>query len=204
MALYHFSLNHVKRSDGHTAIAAAAYRSGEKLYDRYYGEVQDYTRKQGVVMSQIFLPDHAPKRLADRETLWYEVEKNEKRKDAQLAYSFDFALQNELTMEENIEIAERFVKENFTSRGMICDLVIHDPPREEGEERNIHAHGLWKTVNGDRRDCTYLFLMKTGIRFLMRRESKSMTILLQLTGENRKLWKSGGRTGRRSSMKGDF
>ena len=142
MALYHFSLDHVKRSEGHTAIAAAAYRSGEKLYDRYYGEVQDYTRKQGVVMSQIFLPDHAPKRLADRETLWYEVEKNEKRKDAQLAYSFDFALQNELTMEENIEIAERFVKENFISRGMICDLAIHDPPREEGEERNIHAHGL--------------------------------------------------------------
>ena len=142
MALYHFSLNHVKRSEGHTAIAAAAYRSGEKLYDRYYGEAQDYTKKKGVVMSQIILPDHAPKRLADRETLWYEVEKNEKRKDAQLAYSFDFALQNELTMEENIEIAVRFVKENFTSRGMICDLAIHDPPREEGEEKNTHAHGL--------------------------------------------------------------
>ena len=42
MALYHYSLNHVKRSEGHTAIAAAAYRSGEKLYDRYYGEVYEY------------------------------------------------------------------------------------------------------------------------------------------------------------------
>ena len=102
MALYHFSLKHVKRSEGHTAIAAAAYRSGEKLYDRYYGEMQDYTRKGGVILSEIMLPDYAPERLSDRETLWYEVEKHENRKDAQLAYSFYISLQNELTMEEKI------------------------------------------------------------------------------------------------------
>lgn len=53
MALYHFSVTQVKRSKGHTAIAAAAYRSGEKLYDKYYGEIQDYTRKGGVLMGLI-------------------------------------------------------------------------------------------------------------------------------------------------------
>ena len=142
MSLYHFSVKQVKRSEGHTAIAAAAYISGEKLYDHYYGEVQDYTKKEGVVLTEIILPDHVPKRLADRETLWNEVENQENRRDAQLAYSFDFALQNELTMEENIELAERFVRENFTSRGMICDLAIHNPPRKEGEEPNVHAHVL--------------------------------------------------------------
>lgn len=74
MALYHFSVKQVKRSEGHTAIAAAAYISGEKLYDHYYGEVQDYTKKEGVVLTEIILPDHVPKRLSDRETLWNEVE----------------------------------------------------------------------------------------------------------------------------------
>ena len=142
MALYHFSVTQVKRSKGHTAIAAAAYRSGEKLYDKYYGEVQDYTKKGGVVESFILLPEHVPKRLADRETLWYEVESQENRKDAQLAYSFDIALQNELTIEENKEILLRFLNKNFVSRGMICDVAIHDPPRAEGEERNLHAHFL--------------------------------------------------------------
>ena len=142
MALYHFSLNHVKRSEGHTAIAAAAYRSGEKLYDRYYGEVQDYTKKGGVIMSEILMPDYVPERLKDRETLWYEVENHENRKDAQLAYSFDFALQNELSMEENIEIARRYIMENFVAKGMICDVAVHDPDKGEGGIPNPHVHVL--------------------------------------------------------------
>ena len=142
MALYHFSLNHIKRSKGHTAIAAAAYRSGEKLYDRYYGEVQDYTKKGGIVVSEILLPDYVPERLSDRETLWYEVENQESRKDAQLAYSFDFALQNELAMAENIEIARSFIRENFVAKGMICDMAIHDPDKGEGGIPNPHVHVL--------------------------------------------------------------
>lgn len=142
MALYHYSLNHVKRSEGHTAIAAAAYRSGEKLYDRYYGEVQDYTKKGGVIMSEILMPDYVPERLADRETLWYEVENHENRKDAQLAYSFDFALQNELTMEENIEIARRYIMENFVAKGMICDVAVHNPDKGDGGIPNPHVHVL--------------------------------------------------------------
>lgn len=142
MALYHFCVKQIKRSNGHSALAAAAYRSGEKLFDRYYNEVQDYTRKGGVVESMILLPAHVPERLSDWETLWYEVECNEKRKDAQLAYSFDIALQNELTREENREVLLRFINENLISRGMICDVAIHDPEREEGAERNPHAHIL--------------------------------------------------------------
>ena len=142
MALYHYSLNHVKRNEGHTAIAAAAYRSGEKLYDRYYGEVQDYTKKGGVIMSEILMPDYVPERLKDRETLWYEVENHENRKDAQIAYSFDFALQNELSMEENIEIARRYIMENFVAKGMICDVAVHDPDKGEGGIPNPHVHVL--------------------------------------------------------------
>ena len=83
-----------------SAIASAAYRAGEKLYSEYYGEISDYTRKGGVICSEILLPSNAPPEYADRETLWNAVEKAERGKKAQLAYSFDIALQNEFSMQE--------------------------------------------------------------------------------------------------------
>lgn len=142
MALYHFSLGHIKRTSGHTAIAAAAYRSGEKLYDSYYGETQDYSRKNGVITSMIYAPDYVPERLHDRQTLWTEVEFNENRKDAQLAYSMDIALQNELTMEENIELLDKFVREEMVPLGMIVDVAVHDPDRGRHGIPNPHGHLL--------------------------------------------------------------
>ena len=66
MALYHFSIDQVRRSAGQSAIAAAAYRAGERLYSDYYGEVSDYTKKGGVICSEIFLPPNAPKKFLDR------------------------------------------------------------------------------------------------------------------------------------------
>ena len=95
--LYHFHVTQVRRSAGSSVIASAAYRAGEKLYDERYGEVCDYTRKPGVIFSEIVLPDNAPSEYKDRATLWNAVEKAESGKKAQLAYSFDIALQNELT-----------------------------------------------------------------------------------------------------------
>ena len=94
MALFHFTVTQTKRSKGQSAIASAAYRSGEKLYSEYYGEYSDYTRKRGVICSDILLPPHAPKEYADRQTLWNAVEKAERGKNAQLAYSFEISLQN--------------------------------------------------------------------------------------------------------------
>ena len=93
MALFHLSVTQTKRSAGQSAIASAAYRAGERLYSEYYGEYSDYTRKGGVICSDIFLPSHAPPEYADRQTLWNAVEKAERGKNAQLAYSFDIALE---------------------------------------------------------------------------------------------------------------
>ena len=91
MALFHLSVTQTKRSAGQSAIASAAYRAGERLYSEYYGEYSDYTRKGGVIYSDILLPSHAPPEYADRQTLWNAVEKAERGKNAQLAYSFDIA-----------------------------------------------------------------------------------------------------------------
>ena len=87
MALYHFSVKQVSRGKGQTVVNSAAYISGQKLYNDYYGQVHDYTRKSGVMFTEILKPDYVPERLSDRETLWNEVERAEKGKRAQLAYS---------------------------------------------------------------------------------------------------------------------
>ena len=142
MALYHFHVEQIKRSEGRTAVASAAYRAGEKLHNLWDGETHDYTKKGGVIMTEIFLPGHAPKRLSDRYTLWNEVEQVEKRADAQLAYSFDIALQNEFSLDENIALARKFVQKYFVSDGMIVDLAIHHPDQEEGGIQNPHFHVL--------------------------------------------------------------
>ena len=92
MALFHLSVTQTKRSAGQSAIASAAYRAGERLYSEYYGEYSDYTRKGGVICSDILLPSHAPPEYADRQTLWNAVEKAERGKNAQLAYSFDIEI----------------------------------------------------------------------------------------------------------------
>lgn len=137
MALFHFDVRQIKRSAGQSAIACAAYRSGEKLYSNYYGEWSDYSRKGGVIGSEILLPDHAPREYADRQTLWNAVEFAERGKKAQLAYSFELALQTEFSMEENMTLAMQFLLEHFVSRGMIVDVCFHEPDREPP---NPHIH----------------------------------------------------------------
>jgi len=142
MAIYHFHVTQISRGKGQTAVSAAAYRAGEKLHDNYYGEEPDYTKKGGVLYTESILPDHAPKDYADRETLWNAVEFAEANGRAQLAYSFDFALPNELSDEENLELARKFTSENFTSRGMISDMAIHKPGKSLGDIPNPHVHVL--------------------------------------------------------------
>ncbi|HQH66517.1 MAG TPA: MobQ family relaxase [Clostridia bacterium] len=142
MALFHFHATQVKRSAGQSVIASAAYRAGEKLYSEYYGDVSDYTRKGGVICSEILLPAHAPPEYADRQTLWNAVEKAERGKKAQLAYSFDIALQNEFSLNENNTLVRQFLLDNFVSRGMTVDFAVHQPDKEDGGISNPHFHVL--------------------------------------------------------------
>ena len=142
LALFHLNVTQIKRSKGQSAIAAAAYRAGEKLYSEYYGEISDYTKKHGVICSEILLPDYAPREYSDRQTLWNAVEKVERGKNSQLAYSFDIALQNEFSLDENIALARQFLLEHFVSRGMVVDFAIHVPDTEPGGISNPHFHVL--------------------------------------------------------------
>lgn len=94
-----------------------------------------------MVCAEILLPSHAPPEYQDRQTLWNAVEKAEQHPKAQLAYSFDIALQNEFSLEENIALARQFLSEQFVSLGMIVDFAVHDPDKEGGIP-NPHFHFL--------------------------------------------------------------
>ena len=142
MSLFHFHVTQVKRSAGQSVVTSAAYRAGEKLYSEYYGEVSDYTRKGGMICSEVFLPPQVPAEYQDRATLWNAVERAERGKKAQLAYSFDIALQNELSLDENIALARQFVSEQLVGRGMIADFAIHQPDKKDGGIPNPHFHVL--------------------------------------------------------------
>jgi Ti-type conjugative transfer relaxase TraA len=139
MAIYHLSGTIISRSQGRSAVACSAYRSGEVLNDERYQKVQDYSRRTGVMHREILLPKDAPEWMAHRETLWNAVEAFEKRKDAQLSREFNFALPRELTLAQNEVLARTFIQSQFVDKGMVADWCIHEEKGLEGELL-YHSH----------------------------------------------------------------
>jgi ATP-dependent exoDNAse (exonuclease V) alpha subunit len=135
LAIYHLSIKIITRGEGKSAVAAAAYRAAAQITNEYDGLIHDYTKKSGVVHTEILLPDHAPAEYADRAVLWNAVEKIEKQCNSQLAREIEIALPVELTAEQNISLVRRFVNEQFVTAGMCADICVHD--KNEG---NPHAH----------------------------------------------------------------
>ena len=145
----HTHVDIVSRSKGHSVIAKAAYNARDKLQDEYYGKTHDYSKKTDLVFSKIFLPEHIPKEFSNREYLWNEVEKIEKSKNSQLARNLLFELPRELNEQDRIKLISEFIEENFTSKGMIADCNIHNPPASDNEEQP-HAHILLTLREMDR------------------------------------------------------
>ncbi|MGL5436119.1 MAG: MobQ family relaxase [Lachnospiraceae bacterium] len=135
IAIYHCSIKIISRSKGKSAVAAAAYRSGETITNEYDGITHDYTRKGGVVHTEILLPNNSPAEYSDRAVLWNAVEKIEKAKNSQLAREIELALPVELTREQNISLVREYVNRHFVAAGMCADFAIHDTGG-----RNPHAH----------------------------------------------------------------
>src|SRR3546814_819970 len=139
MAIFHLSVKVISRAAGRSAVAAAAYRAGERLHDERLDRDHDFRAKSGVEHSEIMLPESAPERFSDRATLWNEVEATEKRKDAQLAREVEFSIPREMSKDDGIELARDFVQAEFVERGMIADLNVHWDIGAEGLAKP-HAH----------------------------------------------------------------
>ena len=187
MAIYHCSIKIIGRSDGKSAVASSAYRSGEKLTDDRTGLIHDFTKKRGVVFTEVSLPAHAPPEYADRNVLWNAVEKAEKKSNAQLAREIEVALPKELSRECQIEIVRRYVQENFVSVGMCADWALHD--KGDG---NPHAH-IMLTMRGIKPDGSWA--QKEKKIYALDEEGNRIPLIDPATGEqklgkrNEKLWK---------------
>ncbi|MEQ1696155.1 MAG: MobA/MobL family protein [Hyphomicrobiaceae bacterium] len=143
MAIYHWEAQIFSRSKEHSAVAAAAYRAGERIQDNASKATHDYSKlRDRVAHSTVILPDGAAAWLGNREQLWNHVHRHEsKRVDSQLAREINIALPHELTLEQHIELMERYIRAEFTSRGMVADLNIHQPDLSKGQDaRHWHAH----------------------------------------------------------------
>ncbi|MBX3110133.1 MAG: MobA/MobL family protein [Fimbriimonadaceae bacterium] len=143
---YHLSVKIIGRGTGRSAVACAAYRSGQALHDERYGAFHDYSAKGGIVRTGIIAPAGAPAWAHDRERLWNEVERAEKRKDAQLAREIELGLPHGLGVERHTALIEEFAREQLLGRGLVVDYAIHAPNRK-GSRMNDHAH-LMITMRG--------------------------------------------------------
>jgi len=139
VADYRLSVNVISRGKGQSSVASAAYRSASRLVDERTGEIHDYTRKQGVLHSEVMVPENTPEWMQDRQQLWSAVEAVETRKNSQLAREIQLSLPHELGLEQRKALVQDFVQEQFVERGMIADIAIHAPDKD-GDERNHHAH----------------------------------------------------------------
>ena len=149
MAIYSLNIKIQSRGKGKSAISAAAYIAGERFKNEYDGIVHDRSDRNDVVYKQIMLPENAPEEFYDRAVLWNAVELSERAKNAQLARSVRIALPKEFTLEQNINLVQEYVNENFVRRGMCADFGIHD----KGDD-NVHAHVLL-TMRPLKRDGTF-------------------------------------------------
>ena len=141
MAIYHLRVKYVKRSAGRSAVAAAAYRSGERLKDERRGTVEDYTRKRDIEHKEIRLPGHMPVAMQDRGTLWNAMETGIKHPRGQPAFEVEVALPRELDQEQCVQLVREFADDHFVKEGLPVDFAIHRTPASDGQD-HPHAHIL--------------------------------------------------------------
>ncbi len=135
----HNEISIVQRSQQQSAVAAAAYQSGEKLFCEYDQEVKHYPEKRGIVHNEILLPANAPQKYADRNTLWNAAEAVEKQWNSQLARRWVLTIPREIPPDQYAVLVREFCEQQFVSKGMIADFAIHDP---HPPGHNPHAHVL--------------------------------------------------------------
>ena len=139
VAIYHFSAQIISRRTGRSSTGAAAYRAGEIVLDENTGEIHDYTRKRGVIRTEILAPRGSPAWVFDRSQLWSRVELGENRKDSQVCREIEISIPHELTILQGQLLMIGFVQSQFVSKGMVADIAFHRPG-SKGDNRNFHAH----------------------------------------------------------------
>ena len=148
MAIYRLEAKIISRGGGHSAVAAAAYRTGTKIRDERSDRLHDYSsRTKGVVESVILRPENSPEWTAQTDTLWNRVELHEKRKDAQLAREFILAVPKELNAKQQFELAVGWAQTELVGKGMVAEVSLHNP--KSGKNPHVHIQCTMRTINDD-------------------------------------------------------
>lgn len=143
MANFHLEFELISRKQGRSPVRAANYQSGERLRDDYYGRIYYNRSRSDIVHTEIILPPDAPPEFYDRQTLWREADRAEKRSDSRTARRVIGSLPNELARTEQIELVREYVAGSFISIGMCADIAIHDVINANDPARNNpHVHIL--------------------------------------------------------------
>ena len=192
----HFDVKIIQRSKRQSAVASAAYQSGERLFSEYDQKQKYYSHKSEIVHTEIMLPPHAPPEYADRNTLWNAAEAIEKQWNSQLARRFVLAIPRELPRSQYADLIRDYCREFFVSKGMIADFAIHD--KGDG---NPHAHilltcGRWtKPENGSLKAGRSTTLTRTASVSGLRPADGKATRRTPWTGTTRSTPRYGGRAG---------
>lgn len=141
MAIYHCTTKPISRANGRSATASSAYRASEKIKDLRTGEVHDYTKKQGVIYTEII--NNLDESIS-RSQVWNTAELTETRKNSRVAREFIVALPDELNPEQRKDLAKEFTQYLVNKYSVVADLAIH-APSQDGDDRNHHAHIMMTT-----------------------------------------------------------
>ena len=197
----HNEITIVQRSQRQSAVAAAAYQSGEKLFCEYDQQVKHYPEKRGIVHNEILLPANAPLEYADRNILWNAAEAVEKQWNSQLARRWVLTIPREIPPDQYAVLVREFCEQQFVSKGMIADFAIHDP-HPPGHNPHAHVlltmramdeHGKWLP-----KAARFMTLTRTGNGSSCHPAGGKATRRIRWTGTTRSIVKSGGMNGRSS------
>lgn len=185
-AIFHYAIKIISRSKGRSITACAAYRTGDKLIDPDTGQTHDFTRKKGVMYSEILLPDNAPEDFKSRQILWDAVAEIECKNNSQLAREIEVALPKELNREKQIELTRKYIQGQFVDAGMCADWSLHD--KGDG---NPHVHILL-TMRSIKPDGTWAAKEKKAYK--LDENGEKIPVIDPVTGKQkigargRKLW----------------
>lgn len=136
MAIFHLDFKIVKRSEGSSSVAKAAYHARTRITDERTGDTYDYSRRSDLCGHFILAPVNAPEHIVkDSTALWNEVERVERQNNGQTARYFDVAIPAELNNDDKKRLVLEYCQKNFVDKGMIADIAFHDLDRD-----NPHAH----------------------------------------------------------------
>ena len=193
----HYDIKIIQRSNHQSAVASAAYQSGDRLFSEYDQKQKYYSHKSEIIHKEILLPSHAPPEYADRNTLWNAAEAVEKQWNSQLARRIVLAIPREIPSEQYSDLLRDYCREFFVSKGMIADFAIHD--KGDGNPhahilltmRAMDGHGKWLPKSRKVYD-----LDGNGERIRLPSGNWKATRKIPWTGMTRNTRKSGGRVGR--------